>query len=421
MARDDERMRVRKRLGALEGAPRRPVRGGRWDLDEIDSWATDSGDREEPGQGGSELAAPGRRARGGAGFADSVFDRPERPGADPDRSDGSAVWGRQSRRERSGGQRLGSGAAGPAAFGRELTDRDGPEGADSVSIESERDYADSREPGYRDSRRQGSGGSAEAPPTPHWLSEPVGSVALWHERLVPERFRGTRLHPGRRGVLVLAGAGVVAVLVAAAAWQRDRPVAQPVPPLPAAQPAEATGGVPAPNTAAEVPTAPAPTSDAPMELVVSVVGLVEHVGLLHLPAGSRVADAVAAAVAREGADLARLNLAQRLADGDQVVVGALGPDTGPPQLGSAIIPGNQRPGSARTPGAATPSGPTAKVDLNTATESELDSLPGIGLATARNILAWRTEHGRFTSIDQLGEIPGIGPSRINRLRDLVTL
>jgi competence protein ComEA len=62
-----------------------------------------------------------------------------------------------------------------------------------------------------------------------------------------------------------------------------------------------------------------------------------------------------------------------------------------------------------------------KVDLNTATESELDSLPGIGLATARNILAWRSEHGRFASVDQLGEIPGIGPSRINRLRDLVTL
>ena len=151
----------------------------------------------------------------------------------------------------------------------------------------------------------------------------------------------------------------------------------------------------------------------------SVVGLVQHVGLMHLPAGSRVADAVAAAVAERGADLARLNLAQRLADGDQVVVGALGPNPGPPQLGSAIIPGSERPGSARTSGAATPA--AARVDLNTATESELDSLPGVGPATARNILSWRTEHGRFTSIDQLSEIPGIGPSRLNRLRDLVTL
>ncbi|MGF6886190.1 competence protein ComEA [Nocardia sp. GAS34] len=243
---------------------------------------------------------------------------------------------------------------------------------------------------------------------------------MWHGRLVPERFRGLRVHPGRRGVLALAGVGVAAVLVAAAAAQRERPVAEPVPPLPAVQTAEATGTATGPSRPADTST-PAPTSDPPAELVVSVVGLVEHVGLMHLPAGSRVADAVAAAVAEQGADLARLNLAQRLADGDQVVVGALGPNAGSPQLGSAIIPANERPPSARTSGAAMPSGPAAKVNLNTASESELDSLPGVGPATARNIVAWRTEHGRFTAIDQLAEIPGIGPSRLNRLRGLVTL
>jgi competence protein ComEA len=126
------------------------------------------------------------------------------------------------------------------------------------------------------------------------------------------------------------------------------------------------------------------------------------------------------AVARTGADLARLNLAQRLSDGDQVIVGPLSAGAGPPQLGSAIIGGSERPGNSR-PSGATPSGPTAKVDLNTATESELDALPGVGPATARAIVTWRTEHGRFTRIDQLAEIPGLGRSRLARLRELVTI
>ncbi|WP_425302682.1 ComEA family DNA-binding protein [Nocardia wallacei] len=156
------------------------------------------------------------------------------------------------------------------------------------------------------------------------------------------------------------------------------------------------------------------------ELVVSVIGLVERPGLLHLPPGSRVADALSAAATRDGADLASLNLAQRLADGDQVVVGPAGSNPGPPQLGSVVIPGSrQAPG----PGSigATPPSPTAKVDLNSATEPELDALPGVGPTTARAILAWRTEHGRFTSVDQLSEVTGIGPSRLARIRDLVTV
>jgi competence protein ComEA len=218
---------------------------------------------------------------------------------------------------------------------------------------------------------------------------------------------------------VLAGVGAAAVVVAFTAAQRERPVAQPVPPLPAAL-ASQIPAVAAEPSAGAGPDTPAATAAAPADLVVSVVGLVEHVGLLHLPPGSRVADAVTIAVAKQGADLARLNLAQRLADGDQIIVGALGPNTGPPQLGSAVVAGSERPaGSARTSGSLS-SGPAAKVDLNTATESDLDALPGVGPATAHAIVAWRTEHGRFTSIDQLTEIPGIGQSRLARLRNLVT-
>ncbi|MCM6773704.1 helix-hairpin-helix domain-containing protein [Nocardia sp. CDC159] len=124
------------------------------------------------------------------------------------------------------------------------------------------------------------------------------------------------------------------------------------------------------------------------------------------------------AIAKDGADIAGLNLAQRLGDGDQIVVGAHGPVSGPPQLGSAVIPAGQ----PSTPGArSATSAPHAKINLNTATESDLDTLPGIGPTMARAIIAWRAEHGRFTDLDQLSDVPGIGPTRAARLQPLVTL
>ncbi|MGW5513364.1 ComEA family DNA-binding protein [Nocardia africana] len=262
----------------------------------------------------------------------------------------------------------------------------------------------------------------ESPRIPQWLSEPVGSVTIW-QRLVPERFRGVRVDPGRKGVWVLAGAGVAAVIVAAAAAHRDDPVAAPVAPLPAVRTEAAeTSVVPAtvdgPGLAVRSdPPGRATPSPAPGgDLVVSVIGLVEHPGLLHLAPGTRVADAVAVAVAREGADLAGLNLAQRLADGDQIVVGEPGPASGP-RLGSMVVAGASH--TAATSGA--PSPPGHKVNLNTATEQDLDSLTGVGPTTAAAIIGWRNRHGRFTSIDQLAEVTGIGPAKLNRLRDQVTL
>ncbi len=231
------------------------------------------------------------------------------------------------------------------------------------------------------------------------------------------------MDPGRKGVWVLAGAGVAAVIVAAAAAHRDDPVAAPVAPLPAVHTASVeTSAVPAPadgpglavrsDPPGRATPLPAPGGD----LVVSVIGLVEHPGLVHLAPGTRVADAVAVAVARDGADLAGLNLAQRLADGDQIVVGAPGPASGP-RLGSMVVPG--APHSAATSGAVSP--PGHKVNLNTATEQDLDSLTGVGPTTAAAIIGWRTRHGRFTSIDQLAEVTGIGPAKLERLRDQVTL
>ncbi|WP_246003060.1 ComEA family DNA-binding protein [Nocardia tenerifensis] len=260
--------------------------------------------------------------------------------------------------------------------------------------------------------------------SPGWLDEATGRGR--RDRLVPERFRGMRLDPGRRGARTLLALGVVAMVIAAVVIFQERPVARPVPPLPAVQtaatPAVArlAGAVP-PSAAASSGAVPAPgePNAAPgAELVVSVVGLVHRTGLIRLPAGSRVADALAAAGgAQDGADLAGLNLAQRLTDGDQVLVGPSGPNPGPPQLGSATINATGRPST--TPPGSIPAAPAGRVDLNTATESELEALPGIGPVTAKAIAAWRTTHGRFTDITQLTQIDGIGPARLTRLRELV--
>lgn len=216
----------------------------------------------------------------------------------------------------------------------------------------------------------------------------------------------------------MAGVGLLTALVTVVVVLWDRPVAQSVPPLPAVLPAALPVDSPAP---ADAPPAPegAPTRAQPAELVVSVVGLVGRAGLVRLPPGARVADAISAAGgALDGADLAGLNLAQRLSDGDQVRVGAAGPGAPPP--GSATISGGA---GSPAPAGAGDSAPTAgsPVDLNAATEADLDALPGVGPVTATAIIAWRETNGRFTDVAQLAEVDGIGPARLARLRELVTV
>ncbi|MFI7665991.1 helix-hairpin-helix domain-containing protein [Nocardia sp. NPDC049526] len=286
-----------------------------------------------------------------------------------------------------------------------------------VSTEAARSDLDDDDEGWAD----GVGEVRE----PGWLDEPQRRSA-WRDRLVPERFRGTRLDPGWRGLATLVAVGLAAVVVAAVVVLRERPVAQTVP-LPSAV-RISTGTVPAglsgAGTAASSGAGPSVvpvTTSAATELVISVVGLVHRGGLVRLPAGARVADALTAAGgAKDGADLSGLNLAQRLQDGDQVLVGPRGPNAGP-QLGSTTIGAGGRPPGGSSPNSAAVQRPSSKVDLNTATEAELDALPGIGPVTARAIVTWRTTNGRFTDVAQLGEVDGIGPARLARLRDLVTV
>ena len=157
-------------------------------------------------------------------------------------------------------------------------------------------------------------------------------------------------------------------------------------------------------------------------VVVHVVGAVRRPGLLRLPEGARVADAVArAGGATRRADLAGLNLAAPLVDGIQVLVparvraAARSPATGDP---GAASPSSTDFDGLGVSGALAPTG--RKLSLASATAEELDELPGVGPVTAQKILDYRAEHGPFRSVDDLDAVPGIGPARIAQLRDLVT-
>jgi competence protein ComEA len=183
----------------------------------------------------------------------------------------------------------------------------------------------------------------------------------------------------RRRALVVAVVVVLALAVAGRTLLRPR------------QPA----GVPPPvRVAATKPPAEA------TRLYVDVVGAVRHPGLYRVRAGARVAEAVARAGGPTSkAQLELVNLAARLADGEQVVV---------PRRGG-VAP-------AVAGAAAAPSGP---VHLNSATLEQLDALPGVGPVTAQKILDYRQQHGGFGSVDELDAVSGIGPARLADLRALV--
>ena len=167
--------------------------------------------------------------------------------------------------------------------------------------------------------------------------------------------------------LVVLGAGLLA-------W-RSRPTVEPV----------------APSS----PTAVVATG-APAMLVVAVTGKVQKPGLVRLPSGSRVADAIeAAGGALPGTDLSTVNLARKLVDGELVVVGGSPPGSG---------------GAAGGP-----------VNLNTATAEQLQTLPGVGPVLAERIIAYRDEHGGFVSVADLRNVSGIGDTRFHDLQARVTV
>jgi competence protein ComEA len=220
------------------------------------------------------------------------------------------------------------------------------------------------------------------------------------DRWLPAAWRGARLDPGRPGALaLLLTAAVAAVLAAVGVWW-EAPRAERVPALPALVDTR-----PSP-----APTGPVPTTGPPEPLVVAVAGKVARPGLVRVAAGARVADVLAAAGGPlPGTDLAGVNLARKVSDGEQVAVGV----AGAPDAGSTSTAGASSAGSAGT------AAPGAPLDLNAATVEQLDVLPGVGPVTAQRIVDWRTRNGRFASVDQLREVEGIGERRLGQLRELV--
>lgn len=263
-----------------------------------------------------------------------------------------------------------------AAESPQLGPRDGatpptPDAPRGPSLLPPVDVDDTADPGDTGRHRGGTGSSA---------------YARWH------------LSPHHVAVAAL----IVTVAMAVGAWWvlRSAPDPQPVG-LTSQRSLPPSANAPAGTGAPSVPTtggAPAPTQTSG-KLIVDVAGKVRRPGIVELPAGARVVDALnAAGGARPGIDTAALNLARPLLDGEQIVVGLT-----IPTVGVSIGP---------TTGTSTTSSAIAPVNLNTATQAELETLPGIGPVTAQAILAWRTDNSAFTSVDELLEVSGIGDATL---------
>ncbi|QUR68247.1 ComEA family DNA-binding protein [Mycobacterium spongiae] len=262
--------------------------------------------------------------------------------------------------------------------------------------------------------------AGESPPDPQ--DDPNSLLPRW----LPDTSDGQgwvaslRADPGRAGAVALAVIAALAVLITLFTLIRDRSAPVMSAKLP---PVERVSLTPHPRSSAR----PGPPDESGRPVVVSVVGLVNAPGLVTLAPGARIADALqAAGGALDGADTIGLNMARQLGDGEQIVVGLASPSGQPTALGSSVTaptagPGAGHAGTSGGPGRAPQpaSQPAELVDLNTATLEQLDGLPGVGPVTAAAIVAWRQANGRFTSIDQLTEVDGIGPARLDKLRELV--
>ena len=239
----------------------------------------------------------------------------------------------------------------------------------------------------------------------------------------PVGLSGARVNPGRRGVLAIAVVTALTVLIAGGWVLTARPHPMLASATPEASSVDAGGPSLAPGGSLTSPragpagsTVPRSGSAAPGAgpslLVVEVAGKVRRPGVYRLPAGARVDDAVRAAGGFLGTvDPVTVNLARKLVDGEQVLVGIAvsGAAAGP--AGSDATAGTAGPGS----------GGAGPLDLNSATLAQLDGLPGVGPVLAQHILDWRIQHGRFDSVEQLNSVSGIGDSKYADLKPLVTV
>ena len=266
-----------------------------------------------------------------------------------------------------------------------------------------------------DGLRHGSGLTPE--PTPELTPDLTPDPGFWgatspRDRTPPRRVMGARVDSpfdalrdrfetwrtdARFGVVAL----VVVAVIAGVIWYRVGVGGgdSPIPATAVRAPSPTAGGL-----------APVTTTTSPTRLVVHVAGDVTHPGVVELPPGSRVIDAIeAAGGGRLDADLDRLNLAAKITDGEKVLVQKVGDPTAPGEVSGA---------TSAVPGT---SGATALVNLNTATQAQLEELPGIGPAFATSIISEREKRGGFKSVNELREVRGIGEKRFADLRSRVTV
>ena len=215
----------------------------------------------------------------------------------------------------------------------------------------------------------------------------------------------------RAQIATYAVLALVVVVLGVRFMQRQQP-ASAVPGGAGAGASPASSGTSASaGTAVRVSRPPARAS------VVHVAGAVRRPGVYRLPAGARVQEAVRrAGGARRGANVNGINLAAKVVDGQQVVVPSRTPSGSD---GPAAAAGAPAEGSGPAGAAAAGVAPGPPISLNNATAEQLDTLDGVGPATAQKIIAWRTQHGGFRSVADLGQVPGIGPKKLAALRDRV--
>lgn len=216
------------------------------------------------------------------------------------------------------------------------------------------------------------------------------------------RFAALALSP--RAAVVLAAVVVVAALVVVLLGSRSGGGAD-------SATVSVTGG---PSAVVATPTG---SSSPPAGVVVvHVVGAVQQAGVVSLGAGSRVSVAIdRAGGATAEADLARLNLARVVVDGERLYV----PKVGETEVPAALDDAGAAPGAGTGGAAGGSDDGDAVVDLNSADQAALETLPGIGPSLAGRILEWREEHGRFVSVEDLLDVSGIGDGRFADLRDRV--
>ncbi|GAA1904172.1 hypothetical protein GCM10009814_36980 [Lapillicoccus jejuensis] len=318
---------------------------------------------------------------------------------------------------------------------------DGPGGRPVAEQAGMLEAVDEHEQDEQDEQDEASGEEGEPPPGRGGRSGRSGTAGrhraaaappLWS---LPSSLREARRSVSWRAVaavavlIALAGA-VLAVRVGSAQASAQPQTAASPPPLTrtGTPPAFATPGASGPSGASRsaAPSGLTAQTTSGVLLVVDVAGQVARPGLVRLPAGARVADALArAGGAGSAADLTVLNLARPLVDGERLYVPRPG-EVPPTVLGPVVAGGGTGSAgggetAAGTPGSGSAVGAGGPVDLNSADLAALDGLPGVGPVLAQRILDWRTQHGRFSTVDELGEVSGIGDKLLGTLRPLVAV